>query len=78
MDEVVHIRPYITDRRHAADMDEVLRENLALPRPAAGALVICQLIDERMCVEFEVLAARGAKRVLDDLEPGQPVSRREQ
>ena len=41
MDEVVQIRPHVTDRRHAADMDEVLREHLPLPRPAAGALVIC-------------------------------------
>lgn len=60
--EVVQIKPYITDRSYAAPMDAVLTEVISEPRPASGALLICQLIDERMHVEFEVIAKRGAIR----------------
>lgn len=60
--EVVQIKPHITDRAYAEPMDAVLSEFVSEPRPASGTLVICQLIDERMHVEFEVIARRGAVR----------------
>lgn len=63
LDEVVWIRPVISDRGHAAEVGAVYREFFAEPMPGAGALLIAGLIDPEMRVEFDVVAARGARRV---------------
>lgn len=61
LDEIVYFRPYVTAREHAFTMDDVLREILPDPKPASGALVICDLAHPAMYVEFEALAVRGAR-----------------
>lgn len=63
LDEVVWFHPYVTVREHAFAMDEVLRETFGDTPPASGALVICELADPRMKLEFEAIAVRGARRV---------------
>lgn len=60
LSEVVHFRPYLTDRADAPAMDAILRELLPQPRPVGGVLSIVGLVDARMLVEFEVWARRGA------------------
>jgi len=63
LDEIVWFHPYVTVREHAFTMDEVLRETFGDTPPASGALVICDLADPRMKLEFEAVAVRGARRV---------------
>lgn len=59
--EIVWFRPLVTKREYAFEMDETLRELLPDPKPACGALVICELADPRMKIEFEAIAQRGAR-----------------
>lgn len=61
LSEIVYFRPYVTQREYAFEMDGVLREMLPDPKPAAGALIICELADPRMKLEFECWAQRGAR-----------------
>lgn len=63
MSEVIYIRPAVTDRSLIAEMDAALREVLPSPAPAAGSLLVAQLADESLMVEFEVMAQRGARLV---------------
>lgn len=68
LDEIVSFRPMVTKREYAFEMDSVLREMLPEPKPSSGALLICELADPRMKVEFEAIAHRGAK--LSVMPPG--------
>lgn len=63
LDEVVWIRPVITDRAYSTEVGAVYKEFFPEPLPGAGALIIAGLIDPEMRVEFDVVAARGARRV---------------
>jgi 2-iminobutanoate/2-iminopropanoate deaminase len=64
LDEIVYFKPYVTTREDAPVMDGILRELLPEPRPTAGALTVHGLADPRMKVEFDAIAARGAKLTL--------------
>lgn len=64
MSEVVYFRPLVTKREYAIEIDAVLREAFPEPRPASGALIICELAGPELMVEFEAIAQRGARRVL--------------
>lgn len=60
LSEVVWFRPLVTKREYAFEMDALLRELFPEPKPVGGALIICDLADPRMMVEFECWAQRGA------------------
>lgn len=62
LDEVVWLRPVVTDREHVAGMNAAFAVFGDIP-PGAGALLIAGLVDPRMLVEFDVIAQRGAHRV---------------
>jgi enamine deaminase RidA (YjgF/YER057c/UK114 family) len=57
--EIVWFRPVVSAREHLLPMNNVIDELLPYPRAAGGALLICELADPRMKVEFEVWARRG-------------------
>lgn len=61
LSEIVYLRPVVTSRELAQEMDEVISEVLPGPMPAAGALCIVGLADERMKMELEIFAVRGAR-----------------
>lgn len=64
LDEIVWFHPYTTDISYAFEMDEALREVFGDAPPACGAMLAgVQLADPRMKIEFEAIAAKGAKRV---------------
>jgi len=63
LSEIVFLRPMVTRREYASEIDAVFRELLPEPKPAGGALLICDLADPRMKMEIEVIAHRGAKLV---------------
>jgi len=64
LDEIVWFKPHVSRRENAPVMDEILSDVFGDVPPAGGALVICELADPRMLVEFEVWARRGARRTL--------------
>ncbi|MDJ1372258.1 RidA family protein [Gulosibacter molinativorax] len=59
--EIVYLKPYVSRREYAAELNEVVREALPTPLPASGALTVVGLLDDRMRVEFEAWAHRGAQ-----------------
>jgi len=61
LNEIVYFKPYVTAREDAFIMDDILRELLPTPRPTSGALTVNGLADPRMKIEFDAIAARGAK-----------------
>lgn len=67
MSEIIYVRPAVTDRSLIAEMDAALREVLPNPAPASGSLLIAQLADPSLMVEFEVMAQRGARLIAPDL-----------
>lgn len=64
--EIVYLKPYVSRREYAAELNEVVCETFTAPLPASGALTVAGLIDERMRVEFEAWAHRGAQRQKED------------
>ncbi|MFE7835111.1 RidA family protein [Streptomyces sp. NPDC057474] len=63
LSEIVYFRPTITDRAYEREVNDVIREMLPDPKPASGALAICQLAAPELKVEFEVIAQRGARLI---------------
>jgi enamine deaminase RidA (YjgF/YER057c/UK114 family) len=61
LSEIVWFRPLVTKREYAFEMDSTFREMLPEPRPASGALIICELADPQMKMEIEAIAQRGAQ-----------------
>lgn len=59
LDDVVRVTYYLTDRAYFQALAPVFGEYFARARPAATA-VICGLVDERMKIEVEVTARKGA------------------
>ena len=59
LDDVVRVTYYLTERDAFGKAAPVFGEFFAKARPAATA-VVCQLIDERMKIEIEVTARKGA------------------
>lgn len=59
LDDVVRVTYYLTDRAYFQALAPVFGEYFARARPAATA-VICGLVDERMKIEIEVTARKGA------------------
>jgi enamine deaminase RidA (YjgF/YER057c/UK114 family) len=55
IENVVRVRYYVTDRRHAEPVMDIAGEIFGTIRPAA-TLVICDLLREDMLVEIEVTA----------------------
>lgn len=62
--EIVFFRPLVASREDVPEVDGVLREMLPTPRPASGALLICDLVTPELKVVFEAIAHRGARLVL--------------
>lgn len=63
LSEIVYFRPLVASREYVAEVDAVLREVLPDPKPASGALMICELVAPELKVEFEAIAQRGARMV---------------
>jgi enamine deaminase RidA (YjgF/YER057c/UK114 family) len=59
LDDVVRVTYYLTQRGYFAEAAPVFGEFFARARPAATA-VVCGLVDERMKIEIEVTARKGA------------------
>jgi enamine deaminase RidA (YjgF/YER057c/UK114 family) len=59
--EVVYVTTHASERAYDAEIDAALRTILPEPRAAGGAFTIVGLADERMKVEFDVWASRGAE-----------------
>lgn len=66
LSEIVFFRPLVTKREYVQEVDAVLREVFPEPRPASGALIICELAAPELKVEFEAIAQRGARMVLPE------------
>lgn len=60
LQEIVHVRVFMSAREDIPAIDAVLAEVLPDPKPAAGAYSIVGLAESRMKVEIEVVAVRGA------------------
>lgn len=59
LDDVVRVTYYLTERESFQKLAPLFGEHFAHARPAATA-VICRLVDERMKIEIEVTARKGA------------------
>ena len=59
LDDVVRVTYYLTERESFQVLAPIFGEHFARARPAATA-VICGLVDERMKIEIEVTARKGA------------------
>ena len=59
LDDVVRVTYYLTERESFQKLAPIFGEHFARARPAATA-VICGLVDERMRIEIEVTARKGA------------------
>ncbi len=59
LDDVVRVTYYLTERESFQVLAPVFGEHFSRARPAATA-VICGLVDERMKIEIEVTARKGA------------------
>jgi enamine deaminase RidA (YjgF/YER057c/UK114 family) len=59
LDDVVRVTYYLTERDSFQKLAPIFGEQFARARPAATA-VICGLVDERMRIEIEVTARKGA------------------
>ena len=59
LDDVVRVTYYLAKREYFAEAAPVFGEFFVRARPAATA-VICGLVDERMKIEIEVTARKGA------------------
>ena len=59
--EVVYVTTHASDRAYDLPIDAALKSFLPEPRAAGGAFTIVGLADERMKVEFDVWASRGAQ-----------------
>lgn len=59
LDDVVRVTYYLTDRADFQKLAPIFGEHFAKARPAATA-VVCGLVDERMKIEIEVTARKGA------------------
>jgi len=57
--DIVKVNGYITDRANVATYRKVFLKRLGETRPTS-TLVIAELIDPRLLVEIEVIAARSA------------------
>ena len=59
LDDVVRVTYYLPERESFQELAPIFGEHFARARPAATA-VICGLVDERMRIEIEVTARKGA------------------
>lgn len=59
LDDVVRVTYYLIEREAFQKLAPVFGEHFARARPAATA-VVCGLVDERMKIEIEVTARKGA------------------
>lgn len=59
LDDVVRVTYYLTERESFQKLAPIFGEHFVRARPAATA-VICGLVDERMRIEIEVTARKGA------------------
>ena len=59
LDDVVRVTYYLPERESFQELVPIFGEHFARARPAATA-VICGLVDERMRIEIEVTARKGA------------------